>query len=641
MEITLYYPPKKWLEARAKQLDYGSTKHSLQMKYSQTISNLKSLGVKINLQPGDKSNGKAYPDDLAFARRLISSFLESSYDKVKSDWARFNAFMDSDPRNSIALLGLVKNSSTINLMHNVAQSHCLSIEEAWKLLGYDTSLPEIRYFYTERDLPKEWTKSSKTKDLDGVVKFVYGPDYRLNSTELLHRTNYTVFLLPKDQLIIWDVYKRHGDSTPRLNPVESLDDSELKFFDGSDFISQLPIFAGMKTAGIIKAGTNKVSVNVVKKVSSLMILAPLPKVLYTQSDRPYILSYLGAYADINVNDLGKTSDSDIFAIIEKILPPLYAGINASENRIIRFILEDSVTKLNKYGLEEIQYGMKVNVDVIRALMKTMPVSESNPESGAWVSLENVIDWIAYSEATITYWINWIQPNYFTQISSAEQLSYPDFYDRVKRPVILGVIQMIASLGFLDLAYESDGGYQTIKYLRITNAGLWATGRIKSLKVEMKKIDDGLHFDPDSLMVTIRDTNSPNFALLNDLTDKITSNRFKITESALLRGCKTYAELKTRIDRLKDYLLGGVDSPALDILVSRLYLRINKVKPATDAEYYIMDVDPKDEELHQLIISNSQIRKNTLRVEGWKLLVKKSFYSTFLEKLRQAGYLTES
>ncbi|MCM1491042.1 MAG: hypothetical protein NC095_09480 [Muribaculum sp.] len=639
MEITLYYPPKKWLEARAQELERQNDKYSLQMKYSQTISNLRSLNVSINLKPGMKPDAKVYPDDLANARRIVRSFMDNSYNKVKLDWARFNALMECDPRNTIALLDVIKNESTIELMHKVAQTSCVTLDDAWKCLGYDDPLPEIRYFYSERDLPKEWRQSAKAKELDGVVKFEYGPDYSSQRSVLMHRLDYRVFLLPNDQLILWDVYKRHGDSVPRLTPVPNLDDTALIVYDGSDFISQLPIFAGMKTAGIIKAGTTKIPVNVVKKVSSLMNLTPLPKLQYTQSDRAYILSYLGAYANIKAD--GAENTSDIFKIVDRMLPPLYACINSSDSKIGRFLLEDSVPKLNKYGLEEIMFGTNVIIDVMHSLMKSMPTGSDNPDMGEWVSAEDVFDWIAFEEASRSYWVNWIQPSYFTQISSSVNLSYPDYYGRVKLPVIKGLILMIAALGLIDIAFEPDGEFQKLKYLRITNAGLWISKRCKSIKVEMKKIDDGMHFDPDSLMITIRDKNSPNFALLNDLTEKITSNRFKITGTALLRGCKSSIELKTRIDRLKDYLLGGVESDSLSLLIAQLYARINKVKPAVDSEYYIMDVDPNDNELHKLITSNSQIRKNTLRVEGWKLLVKKSFYSTFIDKLRQSGYLTES
>lgn len=217
------------------------------------------------------------------------------------------------------------------------------------------------------------------------------------------------------------------------------------------------------------------------------------------------------------------------------------------------------------------------------------------------------------------WPIWIHFGRYDEVSKSADISYPEVYERIKNPVIDGVLQMFASMGLLDFAYRSpEGGGAEIKYLRITNAGLWTTGRIESLKIQKIKVDDGFYFDPDTLMITIRDTESPNIAYLNDLAEKITPNRYKITEASLLRQCKTKTELTTRVGRLCDFVLDGQKSDSLDLLIASLYSKVNKVKPADYSSYELFDVDPDDAALHRFLSSNPAVRKNTLRVEGWKL-----------------------
>lgn len=648
LEITLYYPPAKWLENRAKELNEKYTKYDLENKYSSIISNLKYTGVKFRFEPAGGANAKVYPDDIAKARTLVRLFFENSVVKLKLDWARLVALLECDPRNFFNLIKQNTDSKGIALMLKLVDKHCMTADEAWHELGYDTNLTfEHRYyFYGSSNMPKEWMKSHKTKILNSVAYFAYGPNYSHTAGVNPYNAPRTIFLLPQSDLVLWGIATKYDDKAPDLNPEDNANTDNLVIFNSVDFITQLPIFEGLKTSGIIKPGVNKVPNSVGKKISSMMTLEQLPQLDYTISNRYHILAFLGAYADFPTKAVEKSDKKNVAkegdSTIKLILKALYDRIEFNDNQIVRFLLEDSITRVSKYALDEIRYSAKIINKVIATMISKLPTSPKNPDYGAWVKFEKVMDWILYNEALATDWVNWFNHSSFQEISSSEFLSYPDYFARVKQPVIIGLLQMYASIGIIDIAFDdTDTDPISLKYIRITNVGLWLGGRTENLKIEVKKADDGLHFDPDTLMITIKDTNSPNFALLNDLTEKITNNRYKITAAALLRNCRTSAELFARVDRLKDYLLNGAESPALSMLISGLYLNINKIKPTTDTEYYCLDVDPEDKRLHRLIITDSQIRKNTLRVEGWKLLVKKSFYSTFIDKLRQAGYLTET
>lgn len=637
--ITIYYPPQKWLETRAKELDRASNKYNLESKYSNTFKMMHRLenDIDVILKPIE-DNVTSKDED--YVRKLINLFVRDSSAKLKLDWARINALIDCDSRNIIGIIDFAVYRTAPEMLHKLARLHCMTMSQAWRELGNNSELKMERNYYSYYygiDTPKQWKDNISTRNLNLVVQYAYGAEANYEPDQNPYRANTIFYLLPKSELIIWDFVSKYGNKDT-LKPIDEIEDN-LKVYQGSDFIAQIPVFEGMKTAGIIKAGATKVPVSVAKKMAGLMTLQPLPNLEYTLSDRYTMLANLGAYAQIP--ESGKRGKRGIIDMAKVYLKAMFEKIQIRDDKALKLFLSESASKISKRYLDMILYSAHSMAETVTAILKSMPVD--NDGHGRWVRYDNVINWIEYVEAYETSHVNWLgSNNSFIELDYGNYLYYPDYYGRLKMPVIDGLLQMLASLGLIDYAYEDiNQNHQEIRYVRITNAGLWIADRSDDLKIEIPKIDDGLHFDPDTLMITIRDTNSPNYALLEDLTEKISSHRYKITEGALLRGCRTFAELKSREERLKNYILDGAESSRLSILISNLYINVNKVKPTHDVEYYCMDVDPEDKKLHALITGNSQIRKNTLRVEGWKLLVKKSFYPTFLEKLRQAGYLTET
>ncbi len=644
-EITLFYLSKRNNEIQANILygNYGS--HDLATRYSRIMENLRRDEVKILLEPIHDKNDKKGIEDLEYTRKLVNLVM-STGKLIKMDWARIDALIEADPRNMASLLNYMTDETGKNLMHELAQRKCMTIDECWQKLGFKSKLKfEKSYYFYELDLPKMWRDSKQTNFLKYVVNYYYGPFYTNLPGENRYNVKETIFLVPKKDLIIWDISTRYGGA-PTLQGLDNIDNTGLDVFNGGDFLSQLPIFSGMKTAGIVKAGATKVPISVAKKISSLMTLRSLPKFEYTLCDRSSILADLGAYASPETisaakkkNAIESASYDDNYS--ENLLRAMYGCIYDYDSKFLKHLLSCSASHLTKFAVDNLVWIMTEILKAIHPLMKNLPVSSENASNGAWVSIDNVLDYIVFEEANTGYWYSTIKFNKYDDVSKTENFSYPDFYPRFKLPIIQGIFQMLAAIGLLDMAYTKDTERPKLRYVRITNAGLWIANRIKELTIEMQKIDDGLHFDSESLMITISDTNSPNLALLDDLAEKVTNNRYKITESSILRDCKTAMELNERVKRLQKYLLDGEKSASLDLMIAKIYSKVNKVKHSTGDAYYCMDVDPDDKGLHKLLISNSQIRKNTLRVEGWKLLVKKSFYSTFLDKLRQAGYLTES
>lgn len=641
MEITFYYPTKKWLESASKELEMRNSVSSLEKKYSSLLKTIRSMDVKIQLEPMEKQNETV--NELIYYRKIVGLILDNKC-KLKSDWSRVVSLIECDFRNLMGMVEISTDSKGKELMMEIAEKKCVPMQECWEKLGYNTVLNFKReynyYYYSYYSIPKEWSNSKKTTFLSYVADYVCAVNKGVRNTVSGQSKCY--YLVPKSFLIEWAISLRYKGGKI-LNAVDEISEG-LTIYDGSDFIIQLPVFLGMKTSGLLQIGATKVPVAVGKKVSAVMNLTPLPGIMDTVSDRSYILAMLGAYACPNESSAkkGKKNEKKKELTSEDLMRGMYEEINYPRESMLRYLLSVSIPKPLKQGLDAIDYNFRLMERIIMAMMNNLPADKDDNTTGAWVSFENVMDWILGMEALNTSRVNWLECESVDFVTREEYIYYPDVYERIKYPVIAGLIQMLASLGLIEYAYEKSAkSGDSIKYLRITNAGLWCAKRVDRLSLKMKKIDDGLNFDPETLMITIKDTKSPNYQLLCDLTEKITTTRFRITESALLRGCKTLPELHGRIDRLENYLLDGQKSVGLTLLKSSLICNVDKVKKANMDDYIFMEVDSEDEKLHHLLVSDPTIRKNTLRVEGWKLLVKKTFYQSFLDRLRLAGYLTES
>lgn len=644
-ELTLFYVGRKANEAAANSLNDLSTKQYLEGKYSKLLSKLYKSNVAVLLERADNSKVTEKDDikDLEYTRKIVSLF-QSSGSKLKMDWARMVAFIECDPRNLASMIDFFLNPSQKEILLELVEKKCMTIQECWKKLGYNTALKVSKYrYYFGYELPEDWNRSQKTKFLDGFVRIVTGPWFEDGKSQSKYDFPKTFYLIPERPVIMWYYtvkYKKFGSIRPVLRGVKLPDGEDLILYNSEDFISQIPVFVGMKISGLLKAGATKVPLSVGKKISAQMSLAALPNLKYTISDRPYILANLGAYARWPKKEK-KSGSKKSLSDNESLLRAMSDCAFIADAAQVRYILADSLSNMTRYAIDDILFGLNYLLECITPLLHAMPFASGGVD-GEWLDYANVLDYLLYDEMLRNNWPMWIHFGRYDEVGKTADITYSSVYERIKYPVINGIFQMFAAMGLLDFAFtQSEDGSAEIRYMRISNAGLWCTGRIDKLNVRKIKVDDGFHFDPDTLMVTIKDTESPNVAYLNDLAEKITPNRYKITEASLLRQCKNKAELTSRVDRLRDFVLDGQSSEKLDLLVAAVYSNVNKVKAADGENYVLVDVDSDDGRLHRFLSSNPTVRKNTLRVEGWKLLVRKSFYSVLVEKLRQEGYLIES
>lgn len=196
-----------------------------------------------------------------------------------------------------------------------------------------------------------------------------------------------------------------------------------------------------------------------------------------------------------------------------------------------------------------------------------------------------------------------------------------------------------------LSFAALGGYEFLLSngkvigIRLTPLGKWLVDQknaFPDLGKKFKKEDD-FEVDDSLMLIRVKNQSSPFLSILKEFSDPVMSNRYHLSDTKLLKGCKSKEDIENRINQLKEYVLGE-PGPRIAQHFNQLISRINCVVPSHDGTTYrLFDVKSADRNLLRIITEDNDIVDNTLRVEGSRLLIKSSFVPDFIEKLRAAGY----
>lgn len=215
----------------------------------------------------------------------------------------------------------------------------------------------------------------------------------------------------------------------------------------------------------------------------------------------------------------------------------------------------------------------------------------------------------------------------------------DFYHNVTLPYLKGHLAMLAAYGIVDIATEPEGEHTMDGdfYYRITPIGEYALGMTD--KLVALDGDDSPYFAVDSEHRIIRNLRhaNPMLSFLKEMAVETAENVYEITPESFMRPCSDKADMKSRIKRFSTHILGEHAGEWKDFFKS-LDARVERVRLSTQNFFYLLDIDPTATKVLEFIDTDPQIRANTLKVEGYRLLIAPEFYNTLLNRLRDIGYI---
>lgn len=208
------------------------------------------------------------------------------------------------------------------------------------------------------------------------------------------------------------------------------------------------------------------------------------------------------------------------------------------------------------------------------------------------------------------------------------------------PMIHLITAALASLGILEVVYgdPSSGAaspFGSIKALKLTNLGKYAFEAAKEFTSSIAEAGPMFEFDSDRLLMRTLGENNPYEGIIKEYLSPVGDHRFTITPDTFLEGCSDVGDIERKTANFKN-LVGDLP-PVWDAFLDNLKRKCRNISNAKES-FYILTVNPDDDELISLISSDQELRKYTVCAEGYILLVRIGYMEDFIRRMKHFGYL---
>jgi hypothetical protein len=471
--------------------------------------------------------------------------------------------------------------------------------------------------YYEKELIKEFL----------VLSIETESSYDYNSSSYIK--NFSVELPIQLRRVLMEYYEKplHYNLIPLSEPPISayIAQNELEIF------VTLPNLITYNQQGNIKtSGPGKVMANTLGKIRKTLNINELypetaPKEL--QQLKTYLLASL-------VVCESKTKKEETFVgILKSYINNVYIKKYHSHTHILTSLK-------GGHHLYNIQNTESKLLEILRQL----PINQ-------WVSMQNVIDFASLRNYDLNIasvyemcnYLNYeVDGKYGKEKKAITKTNYKKF---VNEPLLKGTLMFWSCYGLLDIAYDtvdtSQIGttyysvYDGIKAVRLTNLGAYILGLKQEYEAPTVKQSYNLIFSTDNLIILAEGETNITDNLLVNYADKVSSNRYAVSNESFLKNVGSKKELKIKIDIFKQVISNQLP-PNWKEFFSNLD---QKVHPLTQVdEVMVFKIPTNDPELIKLLIQNQAIKKLLIKAEDYQIIVLKKDYPTLRTKLKTYGYL---
>ncbi|MFP5042353.1 hypothetical protein [Parasediminibacterium sp. JCM 36343] len=274
--------------------------------------------------------------------------------------------------------------------------------------------------------------------------------------------------------------------------------------------------------------------------------------------------------------------------------------------------------------------------------------------GSWISDTNLIELtecrslpvkpISETGAGNRLYIDIVSERGYSDKAYIGSDTYPDF---ILNPYIQGTVFLYASLGLLEIAYTGVdasvlGGtyfspYDGLMYFRLTKLGAYIFGKTPTYEAEGGRPKNEILLSEDSMMIIANGNMDVIEVMLNNYSEKVGSNRFRITSKLFLKDCKNKKDIENKIALLKKTV--NTTFPAYwnqffdDLIANATAVKANKL-------VQVFTLPATSKELHRLVAQDSVLKQVVQKAEGFNLLVTNENAAKFKNRMKELGYLVE-
>ena len=487
---------------------------------------------------------------------------------------------------------------------------------------------QIKYKSQDRFRYYGYGYGRETWSSDPRIRKIFGMSTQIRYRSPGEYIDDRLYLIP-DARMIRVVLDSKSVTPYTLKPIdaENVPKDRTVFSIGSEAIEVTMLsLESMIEAGLLVNGKTKIGLNVLKKVDQALNLPDLPVISssYDNVQTSRILAHLML--------LGSSKQSK--PNVREALSGMLKCLRSSDMQLIDFLVSDTLHKVPSsvaYVLRTLASRMVLNMGMVNAMLEQMPADE-------WIDMQsfrnNVILQLAIMKVGFApeYSYEWKDK---IRLAEGELIKPSQVKSRLYDVMLDSLILTVAAMGGYELMVSEGKAIA----LRLTPLGRWYVSPengFPEMKHEHSK-DSDFEVDDSLMMIRVKNPSSPYLSILKEFADQVMSNRYRLSDVKLLKGCKSKKDLDNKLQQLTNYVLGK-PGPVISEHFKTLSRRFNCVEPTPGGTTYrLFDVRPDDPALLRLITEDEDILHNTLRVEGCRLLIKHSYIATFVDKLRRAGY----
>lgn len=573
---------------------------------------------KHHLYALDANGNKYYPE--------VTEKMFRGEKILKKDWVKFYVTLNHIDNFCLFFNEMSENEK--NLFLCVLFNHYVSEEDAEKIMGKKViAKAGGRWSYKEE--PKGnlrfWYSHVRTK-----ARPMSGSSYRTYGNYLELRGGIYNAYLPcfSQQLIL----------TPNFQELPAEVKKELIVYSNESFIfTIIPILSSLYKTQKIDFGKTKVTAAAVKKAAKALNI----KEFFPNGDKlssvlasTFIINNYSLYCNTHPHSFGSMKPEDLLKdmllsnshydnLLLPLLLPHCKGFrknfmgNFTGSNLFSCVFS-SLLHLTEKG-----EGEWIDIDLLCLITRIID------KKGERICM--LFDLYAYFDMEI---FNGYDQHY---------IYIDNVIGEITMPLIKSYIFMMASLGFVDIAYKEvsaeEGAvsyFDGIRYVRLTNLGRYAFELIsKYAKTKQKGIK---YFETNSedLIVKSLVEDNPYESILANMAEHISKKLYKVTPESFLKDCKKKEDIENHINLFKEYI---EETPSANWsaffkqLLDRCAPMLNPKK-----KYRLVQLPASDKELQHIMLCDSTIRKYILKAENYHVLIEEEYIPKVCAILKKYGYL---
>lgn len=514
----------------------------------------------------------------------------------------------------------------------------------------------LNVFYTDKTLFKKFLDMLSLRNQE-IFNIIVNSGQDVHVNDLINKTGQSIILKPtgnKDDSTIYNLFVISGQF---LSLPESIKNVLRNYFYNTNNSKLIPVtlppniiiyesknhLSDLKQAILyiqnfnLNVGNNdrilKSDLIKINKALNLKEYFNFPSGFeYIKSEN--LLNFL-IRLDINIIDSG-----DIKEVV-KTLFNLYSETNSkfySYRLLTHLNFTKSFINMPKDNIKNDNFN-----NTITKVLKELPVNK-------WISVENIIDYIFINKLFIKIITEFTAKDFYfiyPDNSSKDKIYIRNselYNDAILLPAIKGSFYLLASLGFIDLAYQVPdkiyiSQYDSLKYIRLTDLGFSILNNTnlqkhKTVKPLVKE-DVSIIVNKTMLVIMLSRDDVFKTKLLLKYANQIDKKLFKVTYSSFLKDCTSKKQI---IDKINLFKIEVSDNLPLiwqnffNKLIDNINLTFEK------QQNYVFYKLPENQEIIDLICNDTILKENIIKMEYFQIAISIDNLNKVKDRLKDFGFI---